>query len=39
MAGSSPALAGTEFLLPRTIDHRIYIFAPGRGVVRQWQIP
>jgi hypothetical protein len=22
---------------PRAIDHRIYIFAPGRGVVRQWQ--
>ncbi len=24
---------------PRIIDHRIYIFAPGRGVVREWQIP
>ncbi len=24
---------------PRAVDHRIYIFAPGRGVVRQWQIP
>jgi hypothetical protein len=24
---------------PRLIDHRIYIFAPGRGMVREWQIP
>ena len=23
----------------RAVDHRIYIFAPGRGVVRQWQVP
>lgn len=24
---------------PRLLDHRIYIFAPGRGMVREWQIP
>jgi hypothetical protein len=23
---------------PRLIDHRIYIFAPNRGVVREWQV-
>jgi hypothetical protein len=24
---------------PRLLDHRIYIFAPGRGMVREWRIP